>query len=394
MNKRLVKTIAMLASMSMLVACTTSVDPPKNEPIPGLEVEETPDPTKPVPETSTDEPETNQGGGEEEIETSPKEIPVTTWAGREIIPNGEEAKESAIITGYDENANVIWEYTTEEVYVGQYENISFPEINENGVYFTCGKKLYCIDITTENYGTVKWVNDEDFGTGCSMVFDEEGNIYVMAYEKKGYIIVDKDGNTVKVIDDLDLSFGDANQDYFWKSLSDYIDGFLVVYFDSNGETVSFNASTGKRGTPEINMDYLLKDWRFNRKELEGYSEYASECDEDFDISIDVEGNATFTYTNWEGKVKTFAGMPTTVRVGDMYPGIDNSYQGRWYMTCEYDDENSFEISLVDPNYLEVFWYQGPWTDEVYPNVIWLRFEDAEVIDYYSDVLASRQQEEE
>lgn len=394
MNKRLVKTIAMLASMSMLVACTTSVDPPKNEPIPGLEVEETPDPTKPVPETPTDKPETNQGGGEEEIETSPKEIPVTTWAGREIIPNGEEAKESAKISGYDSDGNVIWEYTTEEVYVGQYDNISYPEMTDNGVYFTCGTKLYCIDITSENYGKVKWVNEEDFGTGCSMVFDEEGNVYVMAYEKDGYVIVDKNGNTVKVIDKLDLCFGDKGQEYFWKSLSEYVDGFLLVYFDSNGEIVPIDALSGIRKSPEINMDPLMRDWRFNSKEIEGDLTYASECTEDYDISIDSEGFVSFTYTTPDGSVTELDGMAARTYPGNMYNGIDNSLNGRWYLSCEYDEENSFKISLSEPYYLEVLWYHGVWTEETYPAVVWIKFEDAEVIDYYSDVLAARNQEDE
>ena len=396
MKKRIAEILIASLAVFALSACTINVNPTVNDNDSVLDLTTAPDPVKSTgddkTENNSDVTADNQDGDLENSDTSVKEIPVTAWAGREIISNPEEAKESAVISGYDSDDNVIWQYTTEEVYVGQYDNISYPEMTENGVYFTCGTKLYCIDITSENYGNVKWVNEEDFGTGCSMVFDEDGNVYVMAYEKDGYVIVDKDGNTVNVIDELKLFYGDRDQEYFWKTLNEYVDGFLVVYFDSNGEIVPIDASTGRRDSPEIKMGALLKDWRFNSKEIEGDLTYASDCPEDYDIFFDLEGFAHFTYTEADGTVTEFMGMSVNSYPGDMYTGIDNSYNGRWYLSCEYDEENSFLISLSEPNYLEVLWYRGTWTEETNPAVIWIKFEDSEVIDYYSDVLQSRNQE--
>lgn len=374
MQKKCFQAVLMLASVLVLSSCTTSVDPPKNEPLPGLVIEAEPDPVKTVTDSDNGNDVTNSENGENNTDDNtkkPVEIPVTVAV--ELQKNGipEEAKESGVIIGYDKDFNVIWEYKTEEVYVGQYENISYPELTENGVYFTCGTKLYCIDTTTENYGNLKWVNEANFGTGCCMTFDEEGNVYVMAYENPGYFIVDKDGQTVNRIEQFKFEDENDYSECFWPYFIEYVDGYIIVYFESNGEARVFRASDGFEGMPSVDCSGLFKDWKLLGREVEGEWINSGELNADFEIEFDEELNCTFTIN--DGSKKEFKNMPTTLKIGDMYSGIETSEYGRWYLECEYDETNSFAISLSGEDKLEVFWYNGIWDEEQYPVVVWLKY---------------------
>lgn len=382
MKKNALKIATVLAGTLMLTACTISVDPPKIDTVYPIDYTEKPTTDVNLPDPGTVEPDsvdTPKPATDPEPDKTPIDVPVTIYVTKELISNPEEAKVSAVFTGIGENSEEIWTYQTEEVYVGQYEDITRCVVNDNGAYFVCGHTLYCIDTTTENYGNVKWKNEENYGGGSSIVFDENGYIYVMGYEKNGFVVVDVDGNTVNKVEELKFADDEDRYEWFWKNMYDCRSGLIEVYFDSVGDIKLFDVVTGEEYVPEVDPSWLAKEWRMTSWEIEDSEYLAEESEENYEIEIDENLNVSFIFTSWDDKKEKFKDMPATLRVGDMYYTIDDSYYGRWYLECEYDDENYFTISLTEPDCMEVFWYNGPWTDEVYPAVVWMKFKDADAV---------------
>lgn len=315
---------------------------------------------------------------DESATASPVEIPVTSDARRTIKSVPDEAKEYAIIQGLDKDLNVIWEYTTEEVYVGQYESISYPWVNGDGVYFTCGGKMYCIDIVSENYGQVKWVSKDEVGYGCSFDFDEDGNVYVMGYDGDGFYVFDPDGNTLRHISELVFDDPEDGQNCFWKSsITYYQGGYVGIYFDSIDDSRIFNAETGYEGLPDIDFSDLDQEWEIYSFEIDGDYRTGDEIGSTIKLDIPYEGDISFYCKEKNtGDVENFAHMEGRIKLGNMFYGMENSTH-KWYITCRHDEENLFSLGLQDDGTLRVFWYHGPWTDEVYPAVIDMIFKKAE-----------------
>lgn len=319
---------------------------------------------------STDKDNTDLEKEEVEAQPTKEPIPVTTCAVKEKISMPSEAKEYAVIRGKDAEYNVLWEYETEPVYVGQYEGISDPVVREDGVYFVCGGNLYCIDTTSENYGNVKWVNKDDMGAGASMCFDKEGNAYVMSYDTDGYFVVDKDGKTVSHIKELTFEKPQDAQNCFWKNHVTYCDGYLIIYFDSIEDSRIFCAKDGVEGFLDMDFSDLYGEWELVSREVEGDYMTAAELRDEMRMSIVDESDISFYCKDTvSGKVDDYKHMEGVPKLGGMYGGVDEGAFRNWHVECEHDKENSFRIMLTGPDELEVYWYVGPWTEEVYPVVV-------------------------
>lgn len=378
--KKLFSIVLALTVTGMLLAgCSKGGDSQENQQPAAGEIQET---QTTADESGTDVADADAAGtdanvaadNETESVEADVEVPATVYVSMKTESIPDEAKEYGVITGKDEKNNAIWEYTTEEVYVGQYDSISYPQLGPDGVYFTCGRKLYCIDTVTENFGEIKWVNEDNFSDGCSICFDEDGNIYVIAYEANGFFVVDKDGKTLSHIEELKFINPDDVMECFWKSGITYVDGYLVVKFDSIEDTKAFNVKNGEEGLPERDYSDIYGDWEFVSREVEGDFMTAEELGGKVTLSIPDENTVSF-YCKDEssGEVDDFKKMEASVKLGDMYYGIDNSAHGKWYITCEHDEKNSFSISLSESDTLEMFWYVGPVGDLEYPNVVHMIF---------------------
>lgn len=372
MNKNLLRITAILTSALMLTGCTVNINSPapvanhvtKAE----LKPDDVNDDNNNTDVTNPDNPEVSEGN-EPEVD-----IPVTVAAAREYISNEAEAKESAIIRGYDADNNVIWEYQTEEIYVGQYVGISLPEITADGVYFVCDGKLYCIDITTKDYGKVKWVGKEDVGHGCSMTFDEEGNIYVVAYDAAGYYVYDKSGNVINHIEYFQFNNPDDALDCFWNNSITYIQGYVVIYFDSISASRTFEASTGCEGFPEIDFsDIEDTKWIVTSREVEGDFLSADEMEGSLSVEIDANLNISIYEYDDNGKVvNQFKNMEAIPQFDFAYIYGDENAR-LWKLECTYDEENCFDIFLRNNNELEIYWYLGRWDADEYPIVVVFKF---------------------
>lgn len=375
MKKFLCLFLTVIIAVSMLSGCRKTVKEPEVEPSPAVNVNlgsfnQTGD-TKPEAKVDETQPE----APEEIAEPEPVEIPVTNDVVRikESVPD--EAKEFAYIRGRDADGNVVWEYKTDEIYVGQYEGISYPWINGDAAYFTCGGHLYAIDIVTENYGQVKWVSEDEIGYGCTMDFDEDGNIYVMSYEGDGYYIFAPDGSVRTHVEELIFDDTEDEQNCFWKNNIIYRHGgYVTIYFDSIEDTRIFNATTGVEGLPEIDFSDLYSEWKIYSYEIDGDYRTGKDIEGDVRIETPDEGDISFYLKDYtSGEVVKYSHMKGVTKLGNMFYGMEDK-KHEWYINCRYDEENLFSLGLLDDGRLEVFWYHGPWTSEIYPAVIDMVFD--------------------
>lgn len=373
MKRSVVKVVATLVCALMLTGCTINV----NAPVPNNTTHEENAELKHddvISGNNTDvETPTNNPEPSPETDTPAVNIPKTFSVERDIQNNFEEAKQSAIYRGYDADGNIIWEYQTEEVYVGQYVGLSLPIINNDGVYFVCGGKLYCIDINTENYGKVKWISPEDVGSGCSMDFDENGNIYVLAYEMPGYYIIDKNGKTVAHIEKFGFEDPTDEDYYFWNESIVYVNGYVIIYFDSLCENKYFEAATGIEKIQDFDLSAIEgTEWAFTEIEVEDYRQSAENYEFSYKLSFDENCYMSFYEYDSNNKcTNKFENMES-----EAFLDLSSLYENKteWYLECEYDDENCFDIYLLDDNSIYIYWYIGAWDEDVYPTVVTIYFD--------------------
>lgn len=118
--------------------------------------------------------------------------------------NKKENTYKLIFYGKDSNNKTIWTYETIEGALTEVELIENLKVTDDRVYINEGGTIVVLNKET---GKVIWKNKEYKGATSEFCFDDKGTLYISGYYEPLLCIIDKDGNTVKIIRTLD--------DYCW-----------------------------------------------------------------------------------------------------------------------------------------------------------------------------------
>lgn len=201
-----------------------------------------------VPEENDPEAvETKEGESENDEEPS-EDLEMSSYK-FEIISNEENASVKAVLSYFDEEDHLVWEYKTDEIYVTELDVIQNIGFLYNGYCFIAGGKIYCIELQGENAGTLKWVNEDFQGaSACWAIEDRYGLynvIYLSGYYGPDFMAVDsKTGETMLRQDKLEFADDDA-EDYYWPEEMSLDGDFIKIVFLSNEKSVYVNPQTGE-----------------------------------------------------------------------------------------------------------------------------------------------------
>ena len=150
----------------------------------------------------------------------------------QTVLNAEEAKQKAVITGYDVAGNRLWEYETKEDYITELDSLSEIITTDSEYIFVAFGDVIALDLAT---GKELWVNSDFSGASPFWTMNYEGTLlYITGYYGPALFVMDFDGNTINRINCED-------DEYFWPSEVTFVsDDQVDVYFDSNEKTKSFD----------------------------------------------------------------------------------------------------------------------------------------------------------
>lgn len=311
--------------------------------------------------------------------------------------NTENASVIGHITAYDTDDNILWEYYTGEIMVGQYDNLQEIGERDNGYYFVADGVLFCL---SKYSGRVLWLYDKHNGVGasCSYAFDEDGTIYIGGYEGPRLAVIDKDGKELYYYTH-DTLIADSNEldDYYWLYDLKLEDDKVVEYYYSTTRCLIIDPKTGEAYPEEFAEDAdwssLIREWEFtNWQSNDGSTSY--EAGGSFKVEFIGDNTEhdlcmSLTYISEGGNEVEFSYMPVSFRAEDLYEGVSDYFYGVWCGECAPygDEDNFFAFQMTDPDTLEVIWFQNQ--PDGYTII---SFMDKEILQYYQDVLALRQQE--
>ena len=147
--------------------------------------------------------------------------------------NEKDSTHKGIVRGYDVAGNLLWTYETEEVYVGQVDNIEEIITTDNGYIFVVEGKIICLGLYT---GTPLWTNSDYKGSGTNWTIDYEGKyLFLTGYFGPSLFVCDlQTGETVNRITS-------SNDEYYWAYKVTYVNEHQVdVLYESNEQTLSFD----------------------------------------------------------------------------------------------------------------------------------------------------------
>lgn len=180
-------------------------------------------------------------------EQEPESISSPATFNFEVINNEENASYHGVLTAYGNSDEVLWTYETEEVYVGQLDNLEDFGASGNGYYLNVDGTIVKIAIEGTAAGQVEWTTADYGGASSSFVFakDESGKtiLYLSGYFGPEFMAVDEDGKVLAWTSALELREADNRQAFFWGSSLTPNGGNLDLFFDSNEATVTFNPKT-------------------------------------------------------------------------------------------------------------------------------------------------------
>jgi len=334
-------------------------------------------------DTQNSQDNTDTNGSNEQTQTSDLILPSEYTFESEMT---EDASYKDHIKAYDENNELLWEFVSKEITVGQYDNSTFIGERENGLYYVGDGVLFCIDKYT---GEVLWKSEEDknLGASCSYVFDENDNLYICGYESPALAVISKEGKTLKYFEQFT---NEESRDYFWAN-GLYFDpnGDLIKTFENSCIALIVDDNKGEAYPEEFdeNADWseCTEEWEMTSwQDDDNNFYYASDSKEKYEISITDSYWMTIKYTDENGNVREFSYMQVIFRNGILYEGMNEYYYGKWVGECKYDKENEFAFGMTDPDNLEVIWFrydeEGNFADSVKIN-----FLNAELSQYYRDL---------
>lgn len=144
----------------------------------------------------------------------------------------ESFQEHGEIAGISEQGNVLWEYVTQS-----YPRTELDQVNDIGIYD--GKYYLAEEGVVKAFdlrdGSVIWSNSEFGGRAYGSAFDEDGTLYLCGYYGPDLFVVDKGGNTEKIISVIDSN-------YMWPYKMEILGEWIAVTFagtPSGGDEVIY-----------------------------------------------------------------------------------------------------------------------------------------------------------
>ena len=166
----------------------------------GRDDEPTEIPTEaPVFDFGNDIETNNAEGGMEEVTTEQE----ATWVQFTHYIDSNEPVESAIVTGYDDDAQVVWTYETGNYDMTELERVVEIGVFEDRYYLLEGGSIVALRVSD---GEVLWTNSEFCGASPCFDFMENGFLFISGYYGPDLFGVDKDGNTLVRIECFDTNY--------------------------------------------------------------------------------------------------------------------------------------------------------------------------------------------
>ncbi len=128
----------------------------------------------------------------------PEKVPATKIS--KELKHDEDTKHYMVITGLDDKDNVVWTYTTQKDYAGQYENIELISETDEQLLLNEAGTITALD---KKYGTVIWMNNEYKGSETLFTTDSEGYIYLTSNTKPYLFVLTPEGKTLKKIEKIE-----------------------------------------------------------------------------------------------------------------------------------------------------------------------------------------------
>lgn len=182
--------------------------------------------------------------------------------------------ENAIISGIDNNNNIIWTYNTKSYECTELDRISEIGIKNDIYYFIEDGAVKALKVSD---GSILWENKDFGGALGGYTFDEDGILYICGFYGPDLFIVNKSGKTIHRISEFDSQ-------YFWPYKINYNNGKLHIVFD--------NSPSGNEATCIVD----LKDYTYYFEENSYLSDEQLEkikkelgVPNDLSVSIEQDG---------------------------------------------------------------------------------------------------------
>lgn len=185
----------------------------------------------------------------------------------------EELYEYAIITGKDDQGNIVWEYETKYM-AADLDRVSEIGVRDDCYYFVEDGAIMAMNLSD---GTVKWKNDSFAGSGTGFAFGDDGSLYICGYYGPDFFAVDKDGNTINKIENFDSN-------YFWPH--------KIEYFGDQARVTLGGSIDGQED--QIIFCVNLDDFTYYREEDNAD---ADEVHETSDFVVKVYNSSDFPYSS-------------------------------------------------------------------------------------------------
>lgn len=161
---------------------------------------------------------------EEEIEEEPEEpVNEVTSVTFTKLNDAKTGDELASIDGFNEAGERVWNWTTNDYQCTELDQVCEIGTYKDKYYYVEGGRIVALNLAD---GKVAWSNDEFGGASSSFVFGDDGTLYICGYYGPSLFVVDKDGNTVKRMEDL-------SEDYYWPYEMELTDGKLIITFEGS-----------------------------------------------------------------------------------------------------------------------------------------------------------------
>lgn len=115
-------------------------------------------------------------------------------------------------------------------------------------------------------------------------------------------------------------------------------------------------------------------WVLSEAEIEGWNFDPAKEGMSGTMYIDANGVCEFSFVNPNASDTVFKNMKPVILRETLYGSEAEPGESPWCIKYDGDKMNWFKAGVTDYDVLEVLWYQGEWTADSYPAVLWMRFD--------------------